>query len=114
MQLGINFLSDKCDRYFLMHADRPLVDPDTLQKMKAVDADVVVPVHNGKQGQPLLLKSSCPIIGDMESISRLTAVMVDVEDPGILIPAEEAVYLYLALIHSDFMLCYLAMISSVQ
>ena len=28
--------------------------------------------------------------------------------------APEAVYLYLALIHSDFMLCYLAMIFSVQ
>ena len=24
VQLGFNFLSDKCDRYFLMHADRPL------------------------------------------------------------------------------------------
>ena len=93
VQLGFNFLSDKCDRYFLMHADRPLMDPDTLLKMKTVDADLVVPVHNGKQGQPLLLKSSCPVIGDMESISRLTAVMTDVEDPGILIPAEEAVSL---------------------
>lgn len=93
VQLGLNFLSDKCDRYFLMHADRPLMDPDTLLKMKTVDADLVVPVHNGKQGQPLLLKSSCPVIGDMASISRLTAVMTDVEDPGILIPAEEAVSL---------------------
>ena len=93
VQLGMNFLSDKCDRYFLMHADRPLVDPDTLLKMKAVDAELVVPVHNGKQGQPLLLKSSCPVIGDMESISRQQAVMTDVEDPGILIPAEEAVSL---------------------
>jgi CTP:molybdopterin cytidylyltransferase MocA len=24
VQLGVNFLADKCDRYFLMHADRPL------------------------------------------------------------------------------------------
>ena len=93
VQLGLNFLSDKCDRYFLMHADRPLMDPDTLLKMKTVDADFVVPVHNGKQGQPLLLKSSCPVMGDMSSISRQKAVMTDVEDPGILIPAEEAVSL---------------------
>ena len=93
VQLGVNFLSDKCDCYFLMHADRPLIDPDTLLKMKTVDAELVVPVHNGKQGQPLLLKSSCPVIGDMESISRQKAVMTDVEDPGILIPAEEAVSL---------------------
>ena len=101
VQLGLNFLSDKCDRYFLMHADRPLMDPDTLLKMKTVDADFVVPVHNGKQGQPLLLKSSYPVIGDIASISRLTAVMVDVEDPGILIPAEEAVSLENVIIQHD-------------
>ena len=93
VQLGQSFLSDKCDRYFLMHADRPLMDPDTLQKMKAVDADVVVPVHNGKQGQPLLLKAACQATGNIEEISRRKAVSVEVDDPGILIPAEEAVSL---------------------
>lgn len=93
VQLGINFLSDKCDRFFLMYADRPLMDPDTLQKMKTVDADLVVPVHNGKQGQPLLLKSSCPVIGDMESISRQKAVAVDVDDPGILLGTDETISL---------------------
>ena len=91
VQLGMNFLSDKCDRYFLMHADRPLVDPDTLQKMKAVDADVVVPVHNGKQGQPLLLKAACQVTGNIEEISRWKAVAVDVEDPGILLGIDEAI-----------------------
>jgi len=91
VQLGMNFLSDKCDRYFLMHADRPLVDPDTLQKMKAVDADVVVPVHNGKQGQPLLLKAACQVTGNIEEISRRKAVAVDVEDPGILLGIDEAI-----------------------
>ena len=84
VQLGVNFLSDKCDRYFLMHADLPLIDPDTLQKLKDVDAELVIPVHQGKRGQPLLLQSSCPVIGDLECISRQSAVMVDVEDPGIL------------------------------
>lgn len=93
VQLGINFLSDKCDRFFLMYADRPLMDPDTLQKMKTVDADLVVPVHNGKQGQPLLLKSSRPVIGDMESISRQKAVVTDVEDPGILLGTDETISL---------------------
>ena len=93
VQLGMNFLSDKCDRYFLMHADRPLVDPDTLQKMKAVDADVVVPVHNGKQGQPLLLKAACQVTGTIEEISRRKAVAADVEDPGILLGTDEAILL---------------------
>lgn len=93
VQLGQNFLSDKCDRYFLMRADRPLIDPDTLQKMKDVDAELVIPVHQGKRGQPLLLKSSCPVIGDMDYIGRQTAVVVDVEDPGILPGADEGISL---------------------
>ena len=90
VQLGVNFLADKCDRYFLMHADRPLIDPDTLLKMKAVDAELVVPVHNGKQGQPLLLKASCPATGNIEEISRQKATVLEVEDPGILLGTEEA------------------------
>lgn len=93
VQLGFNFLSDKCDRYFLMLADRPLMDPDTLLKMKTVDADFVVPVRNGKQGQPLLLKAACPVTGNIEEISRRKAVAVKVDDPGILLGTDEAISL---------------------
>ena len=93
VQLGVNFLADKCDRYFLMHADRPLIDPDTLLKMKAVDAKLVVPVHNGKQGQPLLLKAACQVTGNMDEISRRNAIMVEVDDPGILLGTDEAISL---------------------
>lgn len=92
VQLGLKFLSDKCDRCFLMHADRPLLDPDTLQRMKHMDAQMVVPVHNGKQGQPLLMKAGCLDSGSIEEISRKAAVL-EVEDPGILIRTEEAVSL---------------------
>ena len=91
VQLGMNFLTDKCDRYFLMHADRPLMDPDTLLKMKTADADLVVPVHNGKQGQPLLLKAACPVTGNIEEISRRKAAAVDVKDPGTLLGTDEAI-----------------------
>ena len=90
VRLGADFLSGKCDRYFLMHADRPLMDPDTLLKMKTVDADLVVPVHRGKQGQPLLLKPACRVTGNIEEISRRKAIAVDVEDPGILLRTDEA------------------------
>ena len=90
VQLGLNFLSDKCDRVFLMHADRPLMDPDTLQKMKSVEADLVVPVQGGKRGQPLLLKTSCPVTGNIEEISRRKAMVLEVEDPGVLLGTDEA------------------------
>lgn len=101
VQLGRNFLSDKCDGYFLMHADRPLVNPDTLVKMKTVDADVVVPVHNGKQGQPLLMKAACQATGKIEEISRLKAVSVEVDDPGILLGTDEAISLENAIAQHD-------------
>ena len=93
VQLGVNFLSDKCDRYFLMYADRPLMDPDTLQRMKSVDAQIVVPFHNGKPGLPLLLNDFCLHSGTIEDISRRKAAVLEVEDPGVLIRTEEAVSL---------------------
>jgi molybdate transport repressor ModE-like protein len=69
------------------------MDPDTLLKMKTVDADFVVPVHNGKLGQPLLMKAACQVTGTIEEISRQKAVMTDVEDPGILLGTDEAILL---------------------
>ena len=101
VQLGVNFLADKCDRCFLIHADRPLMDPDTLQKMKAVDADLVVPVHNGKKGQPLLMKAACQVTGNIADISRRNAVAVVVEDPGILLGTDEAISLENAIAQHD-------------
>jgi len=101
VQLGRNFLSDKCDRCFLMDADRPLMDPETLQKMRMVDAELVVPIHSGKQGQPLLLKNSCPATGNIEEISHQKAAVLEVEDPGILIQTDEAVSLENAIFQHD-------------
>ena len=52
---------------------------------------MVISVHSGKQGQPLLLRSARLAIGDIEEISRQKAAILEVEDPGILIRTEEAV-----------------------
>ena len=90
VQLGLNFLSDKCDRAFLLHADRPLIDPDTLLKMAAVDADLVIPARDGKLGQPLLLRCHCALSGTIEQLGTREAAVLEVEDPGILLRAEEA------------------------
>lgn len=98
VQLGINFLSDKCDRFFLMYADRPLMDPDTLQKMKSVDADLVVPVHNGKQGRLWLLKAPYT---EENTFDSSMAAKLNVEDPGVVQTVAEAVSLKDAISEHD-------------
>ena len=85
--MGLNYLADKCGRIFLLRADRPLIDPDTLLKMLDVDSPVVVPVHKGKQGQPWLLRVPYP---EGNAFDAPAAVKLDVEDPGVLMCAEEA------------------------
>ena len=86
--IGLNYLADKCDRVFLFKAERPLIDPDTLLKMLEVEDAVVIPVHNGKQGQPWLMKAPYPA-GNIFDASK--AAKLNVEDPGVVLTAAEAV-----------------------
>ena len=88
--IGLNYLADKCDRVFLLKADRPLVDPDTLLKMLEVDDAMVIPVHNGKQGQLWLLKAPYP---EGNAFDTSAAAMLAVEDPGVILTAAEAAIL---------------------
>ena len=85
--IGLNYLADKCDRVFLFKAERPLIDPDTLLKMLEVEDAVVIPVHNGKQGQPWLMKAPYPA-GNTFDVSM--AAKLNVEDPGVVLTAAEA------------------------
>ena len=75
--IGLNYLADKCDRVFLFKAERPLIDPDTLLKMLEVEDAMVIPVHNGKQGQPWLMKVPYPA-GNTFDASK--AAKLNVED----------------------------------
>lgn len=92
-QMGLDYLADKCDRIFLLKADRPLVDPDTLRNMLGVDSPLVVPVYNGKQGQLWLLKASYLAVNGFDKNLLSTAAKLDVDDPGIFLAAAEAVSL---------------------
>ena len=85
--IGLNYLADKCDRVFLFKAERPLIDPDTLLKMLEVEDAMVIPVHNGKQGQPWLMKVPYPA-GNTFDASK--AAKLNVEDPGVVLTAAEA------------------------
>ena len=85
--IGLTYLADKCDRVFLFKAERPLIDPDTLLKMLEVEDAMVIPVHNGKQGQPWLMKAPYPA-GNTFDASK--AAKLNVEDPGVVLTAAEA------------------------
>ena len=85
--IGLNYLADKCDRVFLFKAERPLIDPDTLLKMLEVEDAMVIPVHNGKQGQPWLMK--VPYLAG-NTFDASMAAKLNVEDPGVVLTAAEA------------------------
>ena len=85
--IGLNYLADKCDRVFLFKAERPLIDPDTLLKMLEVEDAMVIPVHNGKQGQPWLMKVPYPAGNTFDASN---AAKLNVEDPGVVLTAAEA------------------------
>lgn len=95
ISLGIHSLADKCDWIFLMDADYPLVDPDTLVDMLASAENMVLPCFGGQNGQPLLIKSSCAhrvcTASDMAAMAALPGfVSLPVEDIGVILPATEA------------------------
>lgn len=93
-KIGLAYIKDKCDSVLFTPADVPLFTAQTISKMLACDKDIVVPVFDGKQGHPLLLK--CEVIpeifahdcggGLMQAIyaSNIEIHRVEVEDKGIL------------------------------
>lgn len=60
LALGVAALKP-CDAAFVVLADMPLVVPALYREMVAVlpDHDIVVPVHNGQNGHPVLFASNC-------------------------------------------------------
>ena len=95
IRMGLEYVAGKCERIFLMETDRPLVSPDTLMALNECREDFVVPVYRGVPGQPLML-ASCGIGAYMEAscvaelMERLRPAECAVEDPGVVLTAEEA------------------------
>lgn len=60
LALGIAALKP-CEGVFIVLADMPLVVPDLYRKMAVAlpGHDIVVPVHNGQNGHPVLFASTC-------------------------------------------------------
>ena len=88
LELGLAYLRKKCREVFCLRANRPLLDPETLIRMRSTSGNPVAPVCNGKQGRILLVRTPFPEIHSLEH----TAVekLLNVNDRGILLTAEEA------------------------
>lgn len=93
--LGLAYLTDKCEWVYLMDADRPLLDPDTLVDLLASGENMVLPAFHGQPGQPMLIKSSCTgCLSGVKNTAAVTAmpgfVHMNVEDEGVVLSAVEA------------------------
>ncbi len=82
----------KEERFFLIPGDYAVVNKKTYEDMLKVDNDIVIPMHNGRKGHPLLMKSylieellkdiSCKTLRDF--IGKKGFIPIIVKDPGIL------------------------------
>ena len=93
--LGLGYLSDKCEWIYLMDADRPLLNPDTLVDLLASGENMVLPVFCGQTGQPMLIRSSyAGYLSGIKNIAAATGirpfVRLNVDDEGVVLSANEA------------------------
>lgn len=54
-KLGLEYLQDKCDRVVFTPVTIPLYTAETVKRLIAANRKIVVPVHRGKRGHPVLL-----------------------------------------------------------
>lgn len=93
--MGLHYLTGKCEWVYLMNANRPLLNPDTLVDMLALGENMVLPVFCSRAGQPILIKSSCTsCLSGVKNVAAVTAIpdfiQMNVEDAGVVLSAEEA------------------------
>lgn len=91
VRMGMEYLSDKCERIYLMQANYPLITPETLLQLKETAGKLVAPVYEGERGQPLLLAGSFDgALSVASCMEHPDLKKVLVEDAGILMSAAEA------------------------
>lgn len=86
----------RAGRFFLTPGDYPLIARSTYTALAAAEGGIVIPVHQGRRGHPLLMESrlipellACPGTASLEDfIGRREAVLLPVQDPGILMDVD--------------------------
>ncbi len=98
-KLGLEYLQDKCDRVVFTPVTIPLYTAETVKRLIAANRKIVVPVHRGKRGHPVLLGTEVirHILayngngGLNDALRQLEAVYeyVEVQDKGTVLNAEK-------------------------
>ena len=98
IQLGLDYLQNRCDRVFIMPADMPLIQPFTIKVLSGYQTGkpLVQPVFNGRHGHPILISADCiPSIlqfhgdgGLRNALRDFEKEVVEIPDPGIRMDAD--------------------------
>ena len=98
VKIGLNYIKDYCDRFFLTPVDVPAFKQSTLITELSSDAPIVIPVSGGETGHPVLLHTSLiPGILDYAGEGGLEGALrslpaercyLDVDDQGALMDAD--------------------------
>ena len=98
VQIGLEYLMDKCDRVLFTPVDVPLFTAGTVRRLLDSGAALACPVCDGQQGHPLLISAAllpkiladCGEQGLKGAVSRCGAALtaVAVNDPGTLRDAD--------------------------
>lgn len=94
LKLGLHALEGRCERIIMSPADIPLVQPETVKKMLALNADFIRPIYQGETGHPVILNPDwIPYImgydgpeGLNGAIKRSNCIVkeLEVEDRGVI------------------------------
>ena len=89
-RVGLEYVSKKCRRIFLIDTDRPLLSPDTLNRMLSHEGELIVPFCKERPGKPLLFSA----VGARKALEQtnpmLDVLHLPVDDDGILLTASDA------------------------
>lgn len=58
LRLGLAALRGRCERMLISPADVPIVRPQTVRTLLAIDGDFIRPVFNGEVGHPVVLSAA--------------------------------------------------------
>ena len=94
LKIGLNHLiqSEDWERLAVLPVDHPLVRPEAVQALAAVDGRAVIPSYRGKHGHPIVIDrevAAAIVCGDFdgptmrEILRAVAAVALEVDDPGV-------------------------------
>ncbi len=98
LKLGMQYIENKCERFFVCPSDVPLFLPETVFKLMSCRGEVVIPYYKGLEGHPVLMnanlipqieiyKGEDGLRGAIRSLN-IKAVRVAVNDPYCVIDAD--------------------------